>query len=96
MKISITQGFVELDLPPRIRAMVPAKFGVEYFKPTPDFGKGQLLCITYGRTPDEYGHIDVMVDEHVLRDSDAQIKAKIIRPMVDQLNRFVQRHRKAA
>lgn len=94
MRMSVTEGFQVLEVPTRIRAMIPAKFGVEYFKPTPDYGNGQLLCITYGRTPEDFGHIDSMVDAHVLRATDRQIKAKVIKPMVDAMNKFVQTRKK--
>lgn len=70
--------------------MIPEKFGAEYFKPPAEFGNGQLLCITYGPTMEQFVHVDGLLDDKVLYAPDRAIKRHIIRPMLEQMNRKIQ------
>lgn len=92
MKMNVPEGFTVLEVPPRLRALIPSKYGAEYFKPTPDYGSGFMLIITYGRTPEEFVHVDGMLHENALAANDMAIKRAIIRPMLESMQRHI-RHR---
>ena len=92
MKMNVPDGFTVLEVPSRLRALIPAKYGVEYFIPTPDYGKGRMLIVTYGRTAEEFVHVDGMLNENALAASDSAIKRAIIKPMLESMQRHI-RHR---
>ena len=90
VKMTAPAGFKILEVPARIRAMIPDKYGAEYFLPTPDYGEGQLLCITYGKNLGEFVHVDGMLASNVLIASDNDIKRQIIRPMLESMKRHIE------
>jgi hypothetical protein len=90
--MTVPDGFTVLEVPTRLRALVPKKYGCEYFKPTPDYGPGQLLCITYGLTAEDFVHVDGMVSPTVLVASDRDIKHSIIDRMIESMQKHI-RHR---
>jgi cell division protein YceG involved in septum cleavage len=90
MKMTVPEGFTVLDLPERLRALIPAKYGAEYFKPTSDYGPGQLLCITYGRDAKEFVHVDGMISPTWFMASDQDIKASIINRMIESMRRHIE------
>jgi hypothetical protein len=89
-KMNVPAGFKILEVPARIRAMIPDKYGAEYFLPTPDYGEGQLLCITYGKNLGDFVHVDGMLAVKVLIASDNDIKRSIIRPMLESMKRHIE------
>lgn len=86
MKIKVPEGFKELPVPDRLRNLVPAKFGVEMYEATPDFGDGKFFAITYGRTEAEFLHTQAMLSDKIFWASDRAIRSTIINALVLAMN----------